>query len=401
MNPENEYQHFVNAFARKNPYGSKQQIVRAANELWKTIKGDKEKVSEYINLAPPKKKTKKQTMISFGKVPPEDNADTTSSSPVITTTTSSAPGNTTATATTSSNQYPNIASSEIDATSFAHDMMGKECKDMLNYILRNKSEDICVILKGPIIWNEPIFKTTCGTASTSWSIFNNLREKYFSSSAKSRNLVKTLAEIREFEDKLSKLFPSIVAVTTASSVGPISSLVRNLNLKKEKMLEAVSSLLELQVEVTKKKLIYGLRRRIVQKQKSESYAKKFPSSPPLITCFNNSSLSWESAFEILIEIENGNSEWAGRDDNCFSISELISLGNLLKDCTAILDSEFAIYVPKRLNSKISTIITQIAVHFPVLVLNKADCQYIVNMHQIDFNDAELDSIFLLDDDERK
>ena len=123
--------------------------------------------------------------------------------------------------------------------------------------------------------------------------------------------------------------------------------------------------------------------------------------PPLITCFNNSSLSWESAFEILIEIENGNSEWAGRDDKCFSISELISLGNLLQDCTAIFDSEFALYVPKRLNSKISTIITQIAVHFPVLVLNKADCQYIVNMHQIDFNDAELDSIFLLDDDERK
>ena len=109
-----------------------------------------EKVSEYINLAPPKKKAKKQTMISFGKVLPEDNADTTSSSPVITTTTSSAPGNTTATATTSSNQYPNIASSEIDATSFAHDMMGKECKDMPNYILRNKSEDICVILKDPI-----------------------------------------------------------------------------------------------------------------------------------------------------------------------------------------------------------------------------------------------------------
>ena len=87
-------------------------------------------------------------------------------------------------------------------------MMGKECKYMLNYILRNKSEDICVILKDPIIWNGPIFKTTCGTVSTSWSIFNNLREKYFSSSAKSRNsdLVKTLAEISEFEDKLSKLF---------------------------------------------------------------------------------------------------------------------------------------------------------------------------------------------------
>ena len=50
VNPENEYQHFLNAFARKNPYGPQQQIVRAANELWKTIKGDKEKVSEYINF---------------------------------------------------------------------------------------------------------------------------------------------------------------------------------------------------------------------------------------------------------------------------------------------------------------------------------------------------------------
>ena len=150
----------------------------------------------------------------------------------------------------------------------------------------------------------------------------------------------------------------------------------------------MSSLLELQIKIANNDLIYALRRRIMQQKQTQSYARNFPKSSVYITCFNNSSLSWESAFDILVEIENGDSEkWADQTDRCFSVSELLSLGNLLKDCTAVVDSEFVLYIPKRLSSKLSNVTTQLAAHFLVLIINKPNCQYVVNMNQIDFNDA--------------
>ena len=66
---------------------------------------------------------------------------------------------------------------------------------------------------------------------------------------------------------------------------------------------------------------------------------------------------------------------------------------MLKDCTTVLDSELSLHVPNRLNSKLSNVIKQLAVHLPILILTKLKCSHIVNMHQIDSNDAELDEIF--------
>ena len=60
VNPDNDYQRFVNAFVRKHPHGEQKQIIKKANELWKTIKSDKEKVNEFMGSAPPKKKAKRQ-----------------------------------------------------------------------------------------------------------------------------------------------------------------------------------------------------------------------------------------------------------------------------------------------------------------------------------------------------
>ena len=77
-NPENNYQHFVNAFVRKNPHGEQKQIIKKANELWKTIKDDEKKVKEFIRSAPPKKKAR-QSKITFGKVSSEESTTSTSS----------------------------------------------------------------------------------------------------------------------------------------------------------------------------------------------------------------------------------------------------------------------------------------------------------------------------------
>ena len=67
----------------------------------------------------------------------------------------------------------------------------------------------------------------------------------------------------------------------------------------------------------------------------------------------------------------------------------------------MVGSELVLYIPKGLSSKSSNVITQLAAHFPVLIINKANCQYVVNMHQIDFNDAELNAIFEVDVDDEE
>ena len=69
---------FVNAFVRKNPHGEQKQIIKKANELWKTIKDDEKKVKEFIRSAPPKKKAR-QSKITFGKVSSEESTTSTSS----------------------------------------------------------------------------------------------------------------------------------------------------------------------------------------------------------------------------------------------------------------------------------------------------------------------------------
>ena len=129
---------------------------------------------------------------------------------------------------------------------------------------------------------------------------------------------------------------------------------------------------------------------------TQSYSRNIASSAPLLlTCFNNSSSSWESALESLLEIENGNSaNWQSQVNRNLSISELIDLGN----STTVSDKELVFYIPDRLQSNLNNIINQLATHLPLLMVHKPDSRFIVNMHQIACNDSELENIFEIVDD---
>ena len=108
---------------------------------------------------------------------------------------------------------------------------------------------------------------------------------------------------------------------------------------------------------------------------------------------NNCSLSWESAIETLIEIENSNtSRWNRLLHKLLSISELIQLANLLRDSTAVSMDELLFYVPSRFKD-LSIVANQLLSHLPLLLVKKPNCQYLVNMHQVELNNPELDSIF--------
>ena len=107
-------------------------------------------------------------------------------------------------------------------------------------------------------------------------------------------------------------------------------------------------------------------------------------------------MSSETSFEILIEIENGDSpSWKRQLNRYLPVSELISLGNLIKDSTAVSEKDLGYYIPERMrcNQHISNVLNMLQSHFPVLILHKKDCRYIINMHQIDFHNKELDALF--------
>ena len=138
----------------------------------------------------------------------------------------------------------------------------------------------------------------------------------------------------------------LISWKTEASIG-INELVKSLNEKREKILDALKSLVCLQAKVTSKELLNSLRRRIKQMTLTKNFAVNTQTTVN-ISCSNNCSLSWKSAIETLIEIENSNtSRWKHLLHKLLSISELIQLANLLRDSTAVSMDEMLFYVPSR------------------------------------------------------
>ena len=90
-------------------------------------------------------------------------------------------------------------------------------------------------------------------------------------------LTKWLAGVEEIEKLQIQTVISITSIATESTVG-ISNLVRNLNLKK------VSSLFELQLNVSNKDLLNSLRHRIMQLKGKISYSRNFRKSSVSLSC---------------------------------------------------------------------------------------------------------------------
>ena len=74
LNPDCDYQRFVNAFQLKHSYVSNKYVVTNANNLWKEMKNDKNKVFFFACLMNVNKdaclEIKKQTTLKTGKIIP-------------------------------------------------------------------------------------------------------------------------------------------------------------------------------------------------------------------------------------------------------------------------------------------------------------------------------------------
>ena len=86
-------------------------------------------------------------------------------------------------------------------------------------------------------------------------MFNILRGQYkdYPTLKRKLNLSKTLSEIASMENVLSEQLNSVAMIVTKSPIG-INELVKNLTEKKSQILNVMKTLLQLQNQVTAKKL---------------------------------------------------------------------------------------------------------------------------------------------------
>ena len=113
-----------------------------------------------------------------------------------------------------------------------------------------------------------------------------------------------MLDVKSVEDNIAEQIKVLISWKTEASIGN-NELVKSLNAKREKILDAMKSLVCLQAKVTSKELLNSLRRRIKQMTLTKNFAVNTQTTVN-ISCSNNCSLSWKSAIETLIEIENSN-----------------------------------------------------------------------------------------------
>ena len=106
---------------------------------------------------------------------------------------------------------------------------------------------------------ESTFKSTYASVAREWDIFNNLREQYtkYSSLQCNSNLAKTLLDIKSVEDNIAEEIKVLILRKTEASID-IFELVKSLNEKQEKIVDALKSLVCLHAKVTSKELLNSL-----------------------------------------------------------------------------------------------------------------------------------------------
>ena len=126
------------------------------------------------------------------------------------------------------------------------------------------------------IWKKSTFKSTYTSVAKEWDVFNNLREQYtkYSSLQSNSNLAKTLLDVQSAEDNIAEQVKVLILWKTEASIG-INELVKSLNEKREKILDALKSLVCLQAKVTSKELPNSLRHRIKQMTLTKNFAANY------------------------------------------------------------------------------------------------------------------------------
>ena len=154
------------------------------------------------------------------------------------------------------------------------------------------------ILNDDHIWAEKLFSQTTLSIVRAWNVFFPLKQEYDANKMflKTSKLFLSLKKIDDIIMSLKGHFEEIPQVKTASRI-VITQLERNLQDKKEKMLEIVKTMIELSSLLSDKNLLRSLRRCVSQqKQVATDKLHRKQSAMAKLFCMNSSALSWEMQY---------------------------------------------------------------------------------------------------------
>ena len=391
-NPKGLYQNFVNTFQllEKKPL-TKEDIKNKADLKWKEIKNDKNEVDKFLASAP--KPTKKFNQLKIGGFFPSKEqaqvnaqAQQDKSEDLITKPKSGASSSKSETSTT-----PDASSAFLERESFITAQENELCNVFLKDITGQALAE--QILNDDHMWAEKLFSETTLSTARAWNVFFPLKQEYDANRMflKSSKLFLSLQKIDEIIKSINGHFEEVLQIKTTSRIG-ITQLARNLQDKKEKMLEIIKTMIELSSLLSDR----NLRRRVnQQKQVATDKLHRKQSEMVKLFCMNSSALSWEDAMYPLIELQNGGEKFK-MPAALLTVEEATSIATLLEDTMAVSTEELRMYLPRRYRDKVENmepLIKQLLMCFPLLLLTKGSEQYLVNMQQLDFNCSELDELF--------
>ena len=274
------------------------------------------------------------------------------------------------------------------------------CVDFVQEILPGSEGD--KIIKDEQIWKEQIFLHTTLITARTWNVYSGLLKKYEEGQSwtKQSGLSTKIRAINDTLDEVRRKFQEVSAIDVSPRMG-VTLLARNVEINKDFLMTTVKVLCQLQSLVTDRKVINGLTRRISQQQDilNKRFHHRQDEEMPELHCKNNGTLTWEEAFLSLLELQNSGYQGYKKSVKMLSIDQAISLGMLLRDTAIVSLEELRYYLPQSFSHGKEvpfSVVNQLLICYPLLLVKKQKSHFLVNMHQMDFECEDLERLFSYD-----
>ena len=279
------------------------------------------------------------------------------------------------------------------------------------YSFGNKSPHLHLFLRGLTLTEEEISNLLTEDVKSSKVIMNALisvsvvhleyrkvRDLYMAKGLKFRHeskLKSSITEVSNAEHSLYKSLQELGSIKINSSLG-LDLLTVNVNKKKSIQSISVIKASKLRTLLSNRKLIHDLNRRVTQQCQREDFEFTDQEMDKVkFYCINDMNLSWPDALDKILDKQNSCIDIIGP----LSESDLISIGSLLEDCTAVpvnlLQEQYSVAKGKK-----NELVKQLLLYFPVLLLDFG-FPLIVNLWQSDFTDPEFEDYAMCTKDKQE
>ena len=368
--PAGKYELVVNKYWKMNHakfYSKKKECIEEATKFWYSIKADEEKLKNFLEEKSPLKGSQEKLTIKtegFFKYKKDAVEQVkTSESDVSSSSSSKSP-------------CPSVSPFSVENAVRA---LGKGREDYItSYELSLFSQFVQSIIPSSYekfltddVLNDVSFIRQLLTFVYDYGYFKRLKTEY--ASLKTRNKVtklsKLLDELKQDEVELGKLFDEAAQCNLGKNNSSFF-LAKSYLVKSEILKQIVIKSLQLHTKLKDNNVLNGLRRRINQQNcgMQDTYFRRKDEIP---TCFckNNCNLTWETAIDNILEMQN-----SGEKAGSMDIDKLINVSSFLKN-------EVALYAEELLVTK-ETECDTILKFLPVMVVCRGDRIVFINLHEL-------------------